>query len=269
MPLDSAVSRRDILRIARRRRGFGGRRRGRRWPAKRASARLIDEARALAEPISQRIDFISARAARHALPGLHADRRAAAAGTIRACATTPSIASPSAKPCWPRRIARDLGEFETALRDDPLSQRHRELARAQSLFLRVGPAQCREQDLPRGRHGRRGRHRKDGLLAQASSARRRFAMRVIPRATFLANKAHAGERRYRRLRDAAAEPRLFPHRLCRLRRATANCCCGMPRKAGTACSTSAWTASSRSIACAMSRCCGRRSRRPPSRSRSD
>ena len=53
--------------------------------------------------------------------------------------------------------------------------------------------------------------------SQKGLSKRRFAMRVIPRAVFLANKAQAGNRRYRRLRQPAAEPGLFPQRLCRLR----------------------------------------------------
>ena len=111
---------------------------------------------------------------------------------------------------------------------DPLSQRHRELVRAQSLFLRVGPAQCREQDLPLARHGRRGRHRRRRSIGTRALGRRRFAMPVIPRATFLANKAQARDRRHCRLRHAGGRIWIISTSALSPSATTANCCCGMP-----------------------------------------
>ena len=135
---------------------------------RRSAHRPPDRARRKALPtIAQRIDFISRalRGTRYRGYTLIGGPRRPEKFVVRDdafdCVTFCETVLAAAQRQRSRRIR------DSAARD-PLSQRHRELARAQSLFLRMGPAQHREQDLPPDRHGRRGRHRQDGLLAHGA-----------------------------------------------------------------------------------------------------
>ena len=84
--------------------------------------------------------------------------------------------------------ARDIDRIRDGAAGDPLSQRLCELVRAQSLFLRMVPAQCRQQDLPLvGMDGAVDIEKT--VDSQKGLSRRQFSMRVIPSAIFLANKA--------------------------------------------------------------------------------
>ena len=163
--VDGAASRRDILRLLAGGAALavGG------GPALASEARierLIAEARGLAT-ISQRIDFISAalRGTRYQSYTLIGGPRRPEKFVLRDdafdCVTFCETVLAAAR-------ARDTAEFETALQEIRYRNGYRELVRAQSLFLRMVPAQCREQDLPLARHGRRGRHRKDGRFAEGA-----------------------------------------------------------------------------------------------------
>ena len=166
MPLNSVMHRRDILRI------LAG---GRFWrPAsgqrcRRGAHRQADRrsARARADVTAHRFHF--RRAARHALSRLHADRRAAPAGTIRAARRRLRLRDVLRDGAGGGAVARH-GRVRGHLAGNPLPARHRELVRAQSLFLRMEPAQHREQDLPRGRHGRRGGASKRRSIGTTRSA---------------------------------------------------------------------------------------------------
>ncbi len=83
-------------------------------------------------------------------------------------------------------IATDRSQFDSVLRNVRYHQRHRSLARAQSLFLRMVPAQCREQYCRWVRL--------DDVVdinktvdSQPGLDKRRFAMSVTPTAGFLAS----------------------------------------------------------------------------------
>ena len=65
-------------------------------------------------------------------------------------------------------LSHDMGEFETRLREIRYHNGVVELARAQSLFLRMERAQHREQALPRGCHGRRDRRSKRRSTGRAA-----------------------------------------------------------------------------------------------------
>ena len=142
-------------------------------------------------------------------------------------------------------IAHDIAEFEQVLRNIRYHNGVVTWRERNHYYLRVGPAQYREQNLPLPRHGRLGRHQQDGLLASRAWAAdiRHDASSRAPPSWPTARQLAIGD--IVGFVTHAAESGLFPLRLCRLRREGANCCCGTPSKASIACSTSAWTASSR------------------------
>ena len=73
------------------------------------------------------------------------------------------------------------------------------------------PAQCREQDLPLASTWTARSTSHKTVNSHRGLGKRRFAMRVIPRAVVAGQRRQARDRRHRRLRQPAAEPGLFPH----------------------------------------------------------
>ncbi len=177
--------------------------------------RLIDAAKDL-PTVAQRIDFISGalRGTRYQGYTLIGGPRRPEQFVLRDdafdCVTYCETVLAAA-------LARDLGEFETNLRE--IRYRHgivNWFERNHYFFEwgqhNVANKTCRWIAFA----GAVELHKT--VYWHRALGRRRFTMNVIPRASFLANKIEARGRRYCRLHHPAAESGLFPRRLHRLRR---------------------------------------------------
>ena len=123
-----------------------------------------------------------ARAHRHALSRLHADRRPAAAGAVRRARRRLRLRHVSARPCWRRRSSHDADEFAPTLRTIRYRNGVVALARAQPLFLRVGPnTTSRTRSAAPSRSPARSTWTRRVYWHRALG-RRRFAMRGHPAA---------------------------------------------------------------------------------------
>ena len=222
-----------------------------RGPARAGEARIdkliVAGARATAS-ISQRIDFISARAARHALSRLYADRRPAPAGEIRGARRRLRL----------RHLLRNgagRGDRPRARRiryraaRDPLSQRHRRTGTS-AIIISSNGASTTSRTRSAAAIAMDGAIEIDKTVYwHKALGKRRFADAVIPRAMLhgqqsdccapATSSASSPSGRIWTISTSASSPS----------RPMASCCCAMREKPRTACSTSAWTASSRSTAC--------------------
>ena len=165
MTCDSIGSRRDVLRLLAAGAAVAA---GARQATAREThiERLIYQARAYPQ-ISQRIDFISAalRGTRYLGYTLIGGPRRPEKFVVRDdgfdCVTYCETVLAAADCPQPRRL-RDRAQ------KNPLSQWRGRVARAQSLFLRMVPAQCRERNLPLDqRWTARSRSRKPSIRKRA------------------------------------------------------------------------------------------------------
>ena len=230
-------------------------------PAKRASARLIARG---AAPFRQfRSASISSRprcAAR--ATRLHADRRAAPAGKIRRARRRLRLRHILRNRAGGRDRAQDAGEFETALRDIRYHNGIVNWYERNHYFFEWSRAQRREQDCAAGSPWTARSTSKRPSIGKRASASGNSRCGSFRAPCFWPTKTS-----WRPATSSASSRRrrtwIISTSVLSSSRPTASCCCATPPKAGTACWTSAWTALSRTIACATSRCCGRKSRRQP------
>ena len=125
--------------------------------------RLIQEAQGAAERLAaDRFHF--RQAARHPLPGQHADRRAEASGAIRRPRRCVRLRHVLRGGAGGGHRPRPRGVRDVAP-PHPLRPRQRAIRPAQSLFRRLVQAQHRERHLPAGRDRAVGRDRQDRHLA--------------------------------------------------------------------------------------------------------